>query len=334
MACRAQEASQTFTNPLLPSGADPFSFYKDGYYYYTNTTGNRIELWKTRDITALKTAEHKTIFTPPPGTAYSKQIWAPEIQFLNGKWYAYFAADNGNNDTHRLYVLENGFADPMQGEWVFKGKLADPSDKWAIDGDVFTYRDQLYLVWSGWEGDKNGQQNIYIARMKNPWAIDGARVMISSPGFDWETVGDLHDAVNPPHVSVNEGPQALHNGDRLFIVYSASGCWTDSYALGLLSFTGTNDLLDASKWKKHPSPVFTQSREHAVYAPGHNSFFKSPDGREDWILYHANSLPGQGCGGHRSPRAQQFTWNGDGTPNFGEPVKETTMIKKPSGQQE
>ncbi|RYE56554.1 MAG: glycosyl hydrolase family 43, partial [Sphingobacteriales bacterium] len=27
--------AQTFTNPLLPSGADPFSFYKDGYYYYT-----------------------------------------------------------------------------------------------------------------------------------------------------------------------------------------------------------------------------------------------------------------------------------------------------------
>lgn len=33
--------AQTFTNPLLPSGADPYSYYKDGYYYYTHTTGDR-----------------------------------------------------------------------------------------------------------------------------------------------------------------------------------------------------------------------------------------------------------------------------------------------------
>jgi GH43 family beta-xylosidase len=67
-----------------------------------------------------------------------------------------------------------------------------------------------------------------------------------------------------------------------------------------------------------------------VYAPGHNSFFKSPDGTEDWILYHANSAPGQGCGRNRSPRAQRFTWNSDGTPNFSEPVKTGVQVPVPS----
>lgn len=320
----------TFTNPLLPSGADPFSFYKDGYYYYTHTTGNSIKLWKARSIADLKNAEQKTIFTPPQGTAYSKQIWAPEIHLINDKWYAYFAADDGNNNNHRMYVLENASADPMQGDWIFKGKVADATDKWAIDGDVFIHRKQLYMIWSGWEGDQNGQQNIYIAKMKNPWTMDGKRVQISSPVFDWENFGDLNDANNPPHVNVNEGPQLLMNGNKLFIVYSASGCWTDHYALGLLSFNGKNNLLDSAKWKKNPQPVFKQSKENAVYAPGHNSFFKSPDGKEDWILYHANSLPGQGCGKQRSPRAQKFTWNKDGTPNFGEPVKENIPIGIPS----
>src|SRR5688572_23828524 len=87
---QAQTSVQTFTNPLLPSGADPFSFYKDGYYYYTHTTGNRIVLFKTKNIAELKTAEQKTIYKPPPGTAYSKEIWAPEIHIIRGKWYAYF----------------------------------------------------------------------------------------------------------------------------------------------------------------------------------------------------------------------------------------------------
>lgn len=326
----AQTAGATFTNPLLPSGADPFSFYKDGFYYYTHTTGNRVDLWKTNNLADLKTAQRKTIFTPPTNTAYSKELWAPEIHFLQGKWYVYFAADDGRNDNHRMYVLENEAADPMQGSWTFKGKVADPADKWAIDGDVFTWKNQLYMIWSGWEGDTNGQQDIYIAKMKNPWTIEGNRTRIAVPQFDWEKHGDLNDASNPPHVNVNEGPQALIHGDRLHIIFSASGCWTDFYALGVLSFTGKNNLLEAGSWKKHPEPLFKQSKENGVYAPGHNSFFKSPDGKQDWILYHANSAPGQGCGGHRSPRAQLFTWDKEGMPLFGEPVREGILLPVPT----
>jgi GH43 family beta-xylosidase len=326
----SQDSLVTFTNPLLPSGADPYSYYKDGYYYYTHTQGNAITIWKTKNLAHLKMAERKTIFTPPEGTSYSKQIWAPEIHFIDNRWYAYFAADNGNNTFHRMYVLENPSPDPMKGEWFFKGKISDDSDKWAIDGDVFIYRKQLYFVWSGWEGDQNGQQNIYIAKMKNPWTIESKRVLISSSTYDWEMNGDLNDPQNPPHVNVNEGPQALQHGKKLFIIYSASGCWTDFYALGLLSFSGKKNLLQAKKWKKNPEPVFKQSKENGVYAPGHNSFFKSPNGKEDWILYHANSKPGQGCGRYRSPRTQKFTWNKDGTPNFGEPVKEGVLLPIPA----
>ena len=131
-----------FSNPLLPSGADPFSFYKDGYYYYTHTLGNRIAIWKTKNLADLKSAQRKDIFIPPAGTLYSKQLWAPEIHFIQNKWYVYFAADDGNNNNHRMYVLENESADPMTGEWKFKGKIADPADKWAIDGNVFFYNRQ------------------------------------------------------------------------------------------------------------------------------------------------------------------------------------------------
>ena len=139
----------------------------------------------------------------------------------------------------------------------------------------------------------------------------------------------MHDSNNPPHVSVNEGPQFLQHNNRLFIVYSASGCWTDAYALGLLSFDGS-DLLDSSSWHKSAQPVFKASLKNKVYAPGHNSFFKSPDGKQDWTLYHANDKAGEGCGMYRSPRAQQFTWHKDGTPNFGEPVKTDVVINIPS----
>jgi GH43 family beta-xylosidase len=62
----SRSSPATFTNPLLPAGADPWSIYKDGYYdYYMHTTGNRLDLWKTRNLAELKDAEHKTIWTHP-----------------------------------------------------------------------------------------------------------------------------------------------------------------------------------------------------------------------------------------------------------------------------
>jgi GH43 family beta-xylosidase len=332
LACNALQAQQenTFTNPLFSSGADPWCIYKDGYYYYTHTTGHNITVWKTRSIATLKTAPKKVVFTPPPKGPYSKEIWAPEIHFLQGKWYIYFAADSGNNVDHRLWVLENPSRDPLQGKWTLKGKLTTPEDKWSIDGSVFEHKGKLYLVWSGWEGNVNGEQNIYIAAMSNPWTVTGQRVRLSKPQLDWEIHGDLNNPNDVPHVNVNEGPQILEHDDKLFLIYSASGCWTDFYALGMLSIPADGMLMDSASWTKHPQPVFKQSPENGVYAPGHNSFFQSPDGTEYWILYHANDKPGQGCGRLRSPRAQPFTWNADGTPAFGTPVPRDVPLKIPS----
>jgi GH43 family beta-xylosidase len=324
-------SQETFTNPLLPSGADPFSFYYKGYYYYTHTTGSNITIWKTKSIALLKTAEKKVVFTPPAKGPYSKELWAPEIHRLQNKWYIYFAADSGNNNDHRLWVLENGSDDPLQGEWQMKGKLSTPDDKWAIDASVFENKGKLYCIWSGWEGDGNGQQNIYIAAMKNPWTVEGKRVKISSPYLDWEMHGDLNSKNDPPHVNVNEGPELLRHGQQLFLIYSASGCWTEYYALGMLSTTDDKDLMNPASWKKSPQPVFKANAGNKVYAPGHNSFFTSPDGKENWILYHANSAPGQGCGRFRSPRAQPFRWKKNGEPDFGEPVKEGEPLPVPGG---
>lgn len=143
--------TSTFRNPLLPSGPDPWVAQKDGFYYYTNTLDNRIALWKTKAMSDLKNASVTTVWSPPPGTPYSRNIWAPEIHFLQDKWYIYFAADSaGVDSTHRLYVLENANADPTLGTWTFKGKVSAPGNYWALDPSEFEYNNSFYLIWSGW----------------------------------------------------------------------------------------------------------------------------------------------------------------------------------------
>ncbi len=326
-----------FTNPLKPSGPDPWVIQKDGWYYYMNTTGRDLQLYRTRNMADLAQAEHKTIFTPPANTPYSRDLWAPELHFIGKTWYIYVAADSVNNLGHRIWVLENPSPDPMQGTWTMKGKLADPGDHWAIDMSVFTYRKKLYAVWSGWEGSTNGQQNIYIARLKNPWTMRGNRVRISQPDQPWEQHGDVPQEWQKngevPKIYVNEGPEALQHDGRLFVVYSANACWLD-YCLGLLTYGGRGSLLEARHWTKTPRPVFAQAPDSGVFAPGHGGFFRSASatgGLKDWMIYHANSSATDGCGNKRAPYIQPFTWNADGSPNFGRPLPKTP-IPVPSGE--
>jgi GH43 family beta-xylosidase len=206
-------------NPLLPVGPDPWVEFKDGSYYYMNTTGTNLTLWKTPSMADLAFAPKTVVWRPPSSGPYSHDIWAPEIHFIAGRWYIYFAADAGTNQSHRIFVLENSNPDPLERSWLMKGKVADRSDKWAIDASVFEDQQRWYMIWSGWEGDENGTQSIYIARLSNPWTVEGQRTRISTPQYPWEKVGDVDPKVlpgNPPHIDVNEGPEILKHEGKPF----------------------------------------------------------------------------------------------------------------------
>ena len=321
----------TFTNPLLTSGPDPWVVQKDSLYYYTNTSGDRIKLWRTTTMSKLGSAYNQTIWTKPATGPNSQNIWAPEMHYLDGKWYMYYTAGASvDQSTQRLFVLENTAADPLSGTWTDKGKLADPNaDYFAIDGSVFEYNNKRYLIWSGHASATDNNQNIYIAQLSNPYTLATGRTLISSPQYSWEING--YSLGGSP--KVNEGPEMLKNvTGRMFLIYSASGCWTDDYALGMLTLKDGGDPLNPADWSKNANPVFVKNIQSGAYGPGHNGFFLSPDGKENWIIYHANPQTGQGCADSRSPRIQKFTWNTDGTPNFGSPVPVNIPMARPSGE--
>jgi len=315
--------SNTFLNPLQ-TGADPWVIKKDSFYYYTQTLGNRIAIWKTKRMSKLSAATITTVFTPVAGNANAANIWAPELHFLNGKWYIYYTAGSGPDSTQRTWVLENSNADPTTGIWTDRGRIyANDSDFWAIDGSVLEHKGSFYFIWSGRPVASVQNQNLYIAKMSNPYTLQTPSVMISRPELNWETNGG----------PVNEGPEALIKDGKTFVIYSASGCWTDDYALGMLTLKDNGDPLNAADWTKNPQPVFSKRPENNAYGPGHNGFFKSPDGSEDWIIYHANSNSNEGCSDKRNIRIQKFSWNANGTPNFGSPVWTGTQLTLPAGEQ-
>lgn len=315
-----REASQAvFRNPLLPSGPDPWVIRENDHYYYTHTLGDSLAIWKTRDITDLANAQRKIIWTPPASGANAISIWAPEIHRIDGKWYVYYtaAASGHDDDAHRgVFVLENSAEDPLTGDWSDRGRINTRHP--GIDGTTFSYQDRRYFVYSPYVGPDSV---LAIARMSDPATLVGPEVIIARPDLAWERQGGRQ---------ILEGPEFLPGpkGD-LFLIYSASACWSDDYALGMLRAPPGSDPLDANAWTKSPAPVFGKAPENNVFAPGHNGFFTSPDGREHWIIYHANSGPGMKCTHQRSPRIQPFDFGPDGAPVFGKPVSVDQQLQKP-----
>jgi len=310
----------SFTNPLFPNGADPWLEYFDGNYYLTTTTWtSELVMRKSPTLAGLATATPVNVWsaTDPKRCC---NFWAFEFHRLKGpngyRWYMmYTAGQDGTLDHQHLNVLESAGDDPM-GPYEYKGAMMP--DVWNIDGNYLTFKDKLYLIYSQWQGDE--QLNL-IVPMDNPWTLTpGVEPMVlTRPELEWEISGR----------KVTEGAEVLQHQGRTFVTYSASFCDTPDYKLGLLELTG-DDPMNPAHWQKSPQPVF--SRTEQVFGPGHNGFFKSPDGKEHWLVYHGNDKATDGCSATRSLRAQKFSFDQNGLPVFGEPLAPGVKVAAPSGE--
>ena len=320
----------TFTNPVTP-GADPWVVKQGGFYYMVQSRDGGIYVSRSPKLTEAHTNGVR-VWTPPDTGWNRTHVWAPEMHFIDGRWYIYYAAGRaGPPYIHQRSGVLQSVTDDAQGAYVDRGMLytgddvatrADP--KWAIDVTVRSIRGQMYAVWSGWEqnaADDKTRQHLYIARMSNPWTISSNRVKISSPVESWERGTEL---------DLQEGPQFLQRSaqDPLFIIYSTRESWLQHYKLGQLRLRSADaDPMDPASWIKS-GPVFSPTGE--VFGVGHGSFTVSPDGTEDWHVYHAKTSAAPGW--DRVIRMQKFTWNADGSPSFGDPVPSGRRIALPSGE--
>ena len=302
-------ATVTAQNPICKPGDDPFVTYRNGVYYYLFTASGATEL-KVATATSLDKITRdnaKSVYKAPEGTDHSKQLWAPEMFYLQGNWYIYVAADDGNEANHRMHVLKCTTQNPTD-PFEYVGKIADATDMWAIDATIFEHENQLYFIWSGWQrASDSGNQKLYIAKMSDPCTISGPRKLISSPQYSWER-------------TVNEGPNIVKRGGRTFLLFSAWGAWEPGYCVGYLELTGSNPLLKTA-WKKCKTPLIRQNS--VALAPGHNSVVPAPDGTL-WMVYHAQPNPFPGMWKERNLWIQKLDFTADGDLKA---IKSSTTVK-------
>lgn len=235
---------------------------------------------------------------------------------------------------------------PYDATWGEAVKL-NTYNSFAIDGTYFLHNEKLYHIYSCWETKYSvWPAMLCITEMykNNPAKVqtkESGRNIISRPDQPWEqtpynrsNLPRFHDKPGKYRLATNEGPQMLRNPKtkKWFLTYSAGRSDNRNYCLGLLEFKDSGEgPMDPKSWIKHKKGcVFYESDENSVYGVGHASFVKSPDGTEDWIVYHGMSDPRTGWTG-RTIRAQKFRWDKDtGLPVFPRPA--AGHMEVPSGQ--
>jgi GH43 family beta-xylosidase len=271
----------------------------------------------------LSEGESKLIYKATGENDVWGDVWAPEMhRGTDGLWYIYSSSRVTKEEGgKKIFVLGSSNSDPFKGEWEFKGRPA--YDIFSIDPTVYTAPDGTQYMCYSRVDSKNGQV-LDIAKMMNPYTCYNGTT-IAKAELDWELVEPYTGKS-----AILEGAFFLENNGRLFIIYSANGCWSNHYALGVLEYIG-GDLCSAKSWKKHPEPLLTYGNE--VYGPGHASFFRSPDGTEVWCVYHGMLVSNETVTwAERYCHIQKVEFDETGFPVMGKPIGYDALIDPPSGE--
>ena len=291
--------------------------HTDGKYYFTATVPSydKIVLRRADSLAELPEAEEVELWHKHESGVQSEHVWAPELYYLDGKWYIYYSAsDKDDIWALRPYVLMCEDEDPITGKWVELGKMKRADDdpfsfeEFSLDATVFENHGKRYYVWAEKVGIAKKISNLYIAEMERPDKLATVQVLLTGLDYDWERIGFW----------VNEGPAVIKRNGKIFLTYSASetGIY---YCVGMLSIDENEDLLDPRKWKKERYPVLGTDESLGIYGPGHNSFTVDEEGN-DIMVYHARTeaeIEGNPLyNPNRHAQLMKVQWGEDGYPVF------------------
>ena len=309
---------EMYNEVWIQKRADPYVYkHTDGTYYFTASLPDYdgIALRKADKLFDIKDAPEKMIWKKHDKGIMSFHVWAPELHFIFGKWYIYFAAGDVDDIwAIRPYVLECRGDDPFNDEWIEKGMMQcsdeDPFSfrAFSLDGTVLENHGEYYFIWAEKVGVGKQISNLYIAKMESATKLSTVQVLLTTPDYDWERVGFW----------VNEGPAFIKHDGKIYMTYSASETGV-AYCIGMLSADENDDLLDPKSWTKRRMPVLKTSEELKIYGPGHNSFTVNDEG-EPVMIYHARTeaeIVGNPLyNPNRHAMVMKVKWNESGEPEF------------------
>lgn len=331
-----QNYSEQF--PMMSNRADPNIVYYNGKYYAmgTSDTGGMKTLFIRSSDTLAGLKDRKAgiateggykvegqdvyLFGENDGLGHKGYHWAPELHVINGKLYCFYATfpagkagdENITNSPNwagpSAYVMElKDGGDPTKtADWLEHrvqakdGGVLSPHGL-SIDMTYFEAGGKSYIAWSQGDQERKGAKaNVSIAEVNSdkPWQAITEPQRLMRPEWGWELDG------------VNEGPNVLVSGGKVYMVFSAQ-LVTPQYATGMLIANVGDDLTDPASWTKSNYPWLHNGTFAGQFGLGHNSYFTDPYG-DTYNVYHAMTSGTNNTARHAGVVPVHF--RADGTP--------------------
>lgn len=286
-----------FTNPVYPEYlADPFCWQHQGTYYAVGTGKRERELGATGDtaIPLVKSndLQHWTAVgnaLQVPDAEQGGKFWAPEVAFHDGLFYLYYHP-NGSRKGFRIRVAVS--ADP-EGPYVDTGvPLTNVEhNPFAIDAHPFQDDDGAwYLFYATDFYDEDAQTfrgtALVVDKMLAMTQLENSPQVVMRAHWQWQcyerqrdkggTVADWYTL---------EGPTVRKHAGRYYCFYSG-GCFQDE-TYGVDYLVAGNVLGPWEEIGGAYGPQLMRTVPGEVRGPGHHSLVSSPDGTQDFAVYHA-----------------------------------------------
>lgn len=245
--------------------ADPFILlYNDTYYAYGTGSEDGIEVMISEDLIywqKVKNERHGLALHKDDSYG-DKWFWAPEVYYVNGKFYMYYSAEE-----HMCVAI----SDSPTGPFIQEDKVPMLVGEKTIDNSLFI--------------DDDGTPYLFFDRFN-----DGLNIWVAELEKDLKTIiiETLHPCI---HVSqeweevwprVNEGAFVIKHNDLYYMTYSANSYESQFYGIGCAT---AKDIM--GEWTKYTHNPLLQMPGNLV-GVGHSSMFRDKDG--DWnIVFHAHN---------------------------------------------
>lgn len=314
-----------FKNPLTVEfeTPDPYIIYseKDKCYYGIHSGDTFLTLYRSKTLADIFKDEKKVIYEASDKDGTYGDLWAPELYYEDGFWYIYTSTKGGDNPYFwHMICLKSKGENPFDGFGFFCD--INPTLR-AIDATLLIRKSEKYISFAIFD---EGEEKLAIQRLSSHGVPVGDYTVISETDFDWEKA----PLFTCPDSHINEGPFFIEKGERLFLIYSANGCMSDEYCLGILEFKG-GDILKKENWEKDEVPLFKKGNGN--FGPGHAMFFYSPDKSELWVCHHCleRSNPDYSLL-LRYCHCQKVFFDKTDFPHLDIPIEKNKLFKAPSGE--
>ena len=286
---------RTYRNPVWPGYfADPFVLRHEGEYFAYGTA-ETLERDGRGGVRAFKILRSRNLVDwmeagaalELPPDVFDHAFWAPEVAFHHGTFYLYYSsAPPGRDELHRLRVATS--TSPT-GPFIEAGLVLPEAEGFCIDAHPF--RDPRDGAWYLFFARDYFEERTGTGLAVVPLAPDLRRAAapptpILRANADWQIYerNRTHYGRTWTAWHTVEGPCVVAHDDRYYCFYSGGNWQTHAYGV---SYAVADHPLGPWQHADGAEPLVLRQRTGEVLGPGHNSYTIGPDGRTEFLVYHA-----------------------------------------------